>query len=195
MSVPIGNGPGTNGADPDGQDVRDCLSGDADAYGRLIARHEARIAAQMWRLCRDRSVCEELVQDVFVKAYFSLCSYRGQGAFLHWLYRIASRVACDYFRKASRQPPQVPIEEWDQIKRRPEGLDAGKAAAMVHTLLAQLAPKDRLVLTMIYLEDCSTDEVAERTGWNPAAVRMRVSRARSRLRRIVERDKLSEGWA
>lgn len=195
MSVPSGSGLGRGGTDPDGDDVRASLAGDAGAFGRLVERHEARIAARMWRACRDHAVCEELVQEVFVKAYFSLSGFRGQSAFVHWLHRIASRVACDHFRRTSRQPVQVPLEEWDQARRRPEGPDAAAAAEMLHALLAQLAPKDRLVLTMLHLEDCSVDEIAERTGWNVAAIRMRTSRARRRLRQIVERDKLAEGWA
>jgi RNA polymerase sigma-70 factor (ECF subfamily) len=184
----------TAASDPDWPDIHACLDGDEAAFGRLIDRHQRRIAAQMSRLCRDPMVCEELVQDVFVKAYFSLSGYRGEGAFSHWLSRIASRVACDYCRRASHRPTPLPLEEWDQLKREPQSVDATKASAMLQTLLAQLGPEDRLVLTMIYFEECSTEEIAERTGWNPGAVRMRASRAREKLREIVAKAKLSEDW-
>jgi RNA polymerase sigma-70 factor (ECF subfamily) len=184
----------TAARDPDWADIRASLEGDEAAFGRLIDRHEPAIAAQMSRLCRDPMVCEELVQDVFVKAYFSLAGYRGEAPFVHWLRRIASRVAFDYCRQASRRPAPLPLEDWDQVKREPEKLDAVKAEELLQGLLAGLGPEDRLVLTMIYLEGCSAEEVAERTGWNPGAVRMRASRAREKLRETVAREKLSEDW-
>ncbi len=184
----------TAASDPDGPDIRACLEGDEAAFGRLIDRHEQRIAAQVSRMCRDPMVCEELVQDVFVKAYFSLSGYRGEGAFGHWLSRIASRVACDHCRREARRPAPLPLEEWDQLKREPQSVDAARASAMLQALLARLGPEDRLVLTMMYFEECSTEEIAERTGWKPAAVRMRASRAREKLREIVAKAKLSEDW-
>ncbi len=182
------------GIERDWADIRASLGGDEDAFGRLIDRYEALIAAQMSRLCRDRMVCEELVQDVFVKAYFSLSGYRGEAPFVHWLRRIASNVAYDYCERSSRRPPSLPLEEWDQLKKEPERLDADRAMEMLQGLLAQLGTEDRLVLTMLHLEECSAEEVAERTGWNAGAVRMRASRAREKLREIVARTGLSEDW-
>ena len=181
--------------DPDQEDIRACLNGDEEAYGRLIERHKSQIAAQMWRLCRDGATCEDLVQDVFVRAYFNLSTYRGEAPLIQWLRRIAARVGYRYCEKTAGRPPHLPIEEWDGAEEPPRTPDPVKAGALVHALLARLAPDDRLVMTMIYLEACTINEVAERTGWNPSAVKMRASRARDKLRKIVEREKLQEDWA
>jgi RNA polymerase sigma-70 factor (ECF subfamily) len=176
----------------DWDDIRAALSGDEEAYGRLVKRYEPNIAAQVWRLCRDKATCEELVQEVFVEAYFNLSGYRGEAPFLQWLRRIATRVGSRFCRKAAREPRHVPIEEWDQAGQQPETLDPARAAAMLHALLARLAPDDRLLLTMIYFEGCSTREVVDRTGWNEGAVKMRASRARDKLRKIMEAENFTE---
>ena len=181
--------------DPDLEDIRACLNGDEEVYSRLIERHKPQIAAQMWRLCHDRAACEDLVQDVFVEAYFNLSSYRGEAPLIQWLRRIATRVGYRYCKKTAGRPPHLPIEEWDGAEKQPRTPDPAKAGALVHALLARLAPEDRLVMSMIYLEGCSINEVAERTGWNPGAVKMRASRARDKLRKIVEKEKLLEDWA
>ncbi|MFH1022833.1 MAG: RNA polymerase sigma factor [Planctomycetota bacterium] len=177
---------------PDWEDVQACLHGDANAYGRLMKRHESQIISQIWRLCRDRATCEELVQDVFVEGYFHLSGYRGEAPFIRWLRRIATRVGYRYCKRTAGRPPHFPIENHDLAAERSDSPDPARAAALVHALLARLPPKDRLVLTMFYLEGCGTGEIADRTGWNPGAVKMRASRARAKLRKIVEREGILE---
>jgi RNA polymerase sigma factor (sigma-70 family) len=179
---------------PDMEDVRACLQGDEAAYGRLVERYRSQIAAQLWRLCRDRTACEELVEEVFVEAYFSLATYRGEAPLLAWLRRIATRIGYRYCRRTAGRPRHLPIEEWDRAEEAPRRLDPAEAGALAHALLARLDPEDRLVMTMIYLEGCGTAEVAERTGWSQGAVKMRASRSRDRLRRMVEKERLLEDW-
>jgi RNA polymerase sigma factor (sigma-70 family) len=179
--------------DPDGPDVRACLQGDEAAYARIIRRHEPQVAALMWRLCHDRGTCEELTQDVFVKAYLSLASYRGEAPFGGWLRRIAVRVGFSHCRKASGRPALLPIEAWDQPGREVDRLEPAEAEASLHALLARLKPEERLVLTMLYFEDCSIEEISRRTGWGASRIKMRASRGRDRLREMLERRRLSEG--
>ena len=178
--------------DPDLEDLGACRNGDEEAYGRLVARHTPHVSALLWQLCRNHTICEELVQEVFVEAYFSLDTYRGRGPLVQWLRRIAARVGYRYCRRTAGRPPHMSLEEWDGAEMPSTLPDPGGAAALVQALLARLAPKDRLVMTLVYLEDCSIDEVAERTGWSPAAVKMRTSRAREELRRIVEQEERLE---
>ena len=179
-------------ASKDRADVRACLAGEGAAYERLVRRYEGRIGAQMRCLNRAPEVYESLVQDQFVEAYFALKSYRGEGSFLGWLRRIASRVGYRYCKEAAKQHNLVPLGP-EILARRDEGtIDPAKASALLQTLLARLGPKDRMVLTLMYYEDCSVREIAERTGWNRAMVKMRASRARRKLGRIVKAENLLE---
>lgn len=182
--------------DEDHEDIEASLAGDGGAYARLVQRHEADVARRMWRFSRDPTVCEELVQDVFVEAWRGLASFRGRAPFQHWLRRIATRVGYRYWKHRHRDERALALADSDAAPDAERELDAPKAAEMLHALLARLKPADRLVLTLMYFDDCGTKEIAERTGWNRAMVKMRVHRARNRLRRIAEEEKLLErlGW-
>lgn len=192
MTAPVEQPASTAAAvDPlDWADVQASQGGDDEAYARLVRRHQQTIAAYMWRFTRQRSTWEELVHDVFVEAFLGLRGYRGRAPFLHWLRRIATRVGYRYWkRRRWLQGRESPLDEAvaDAVAARDEGTDAKRQAAeVVHRLLAQLAPRDRLVMTLMYLEQCSIAEIAQRTGWSESLVKVQAFRARRRLRRICE---------
>jgi len=178
--------------DTDWRDIQACLAGDEDAFARLVERYESQIASLMWRFSRHPGQCEELLQDVFVQAYFSLSGYRGDGPFVHWLKRIATRVGYRFWKKQSRRGKLLPLGEIDPPAPEPEHMDPKAAGEILESLLAELKPLDRLVLTLQYFEDCSVREIAERMGWNDAMVKMRAYRARNKLRAIAQRRGLVE---
>ncbi len=173
------------------EDVRQSRQGNSDAYRRLIERNQEHVSRMLWRFSRDRLVHEELVQDVFVEAYMSLRSYRGKAPFANWLSRIATRVGYRYWRQAARrrETENFSLEEWDHVadpaEPAAEEMDPGQAAELVHHLLAQLGPRDRLVLTLRYLEGCDVAETAHRTGWTKGMVKVQSLRARKRLEKLL----------
>ena len=169
------------------EDIRLSRQGDSDAYSRLIKEHQSYISRILWRFSRDRLVHEELVQDVFVEAYLSLGSYRQKAPFGHWLARIATRVGYRYWKHSARrgETENFSLAEWDQLPdKSPEEMDPGRAAELLHRLLAQLRPRDRLVLTLRYLEGCDVAETARRTGWTKTMVKVQSKRARNRLEKL-----------
>jgi RNA polymerase sigma-70 factor (ECF subfamily) len=176
----------------DWRECRDCVAGNGEACRHLFKRHEPRIAHQMWRFSRDRAVHAELVQEVFVQAYLSLHRYRPKAVPLeHWLVRIATRVGYRFWKQQARKQITEPLGLEIPAPESRAG-DAAEAAETLHRLLALLPAADRLVLTFMYFDDCNISEIAERTGWNAAMVKMRLYRARNRLRKIIERKNLTE---
>jgi RNA polymerase sigma-70 factor (ECF subfamily) len=146
----------------------------------------------MWRFSRDRAIHAELVQEVFVQAYLSLPRYRPASVpFEHWLVRIATRVGYRFWKHQSRRQKTEPLDP-EIAAPVADPHDAVEAATTLHNLLALVPPADRLVLTLMYFDDCNISEIAGRTGWNPAMVKMRLYRARNRLRKIIERKNLQE---
>lgn len=142
-------------------------------------------------------MCEELVQEVFVEAYFSLKGYRGQAPFIHWLRKIGTRVGYRFWKERAKNKALLPLTDFDVIEREDtEAVDPSVAAEILHSLLAQLPRADRLVLTLMYFEQCGTREIAARMGWTRATVKMRAFRARKKLKTIAERENLQEklGW-
>jgi RNA polymerase sigma-70 factor, ECF subfamily len=187
------NGGSSDAAANEIDDIRQAKQGDSDAYRRLVERHQNHVAKILWRFSRDRLVHEELVQDVFVEAYMSLSGYRGKAPFGHWLARISTRVGYRYWKEKARQKATEPfsIEEWDGVADDDENLDKldpEQAAGILHQVLGQLPPRDRLVLVLRYLEGCDVAETARRTGWTKAMVKVQALRARSKLKRLLERN-------
>lgn len=171
----------------DNRDVRRCLDGDGDAFRGLIQRHQARVSRMMWRFSRDPDVHEELVGDVFVEAFRSLRGFRATAPFEHWLARIATRVGYRHWKRRKREGriQTVPLEEWDGVPSpSPEELEPAEAAEILHTLLAELPPRDRLVITLRYVENHSVATTAQLTGWSKAMVKVQAHRARAKLRRL-----------
>jgi len=150
----------------------------------------------MWRFSRNPAVCEELVQEVFVEAYFSLKSYRGRAPFLHWLRKIGTRVGYRFWKEQEKAKALLPLADFDIEKKDTDTVDSSEAAELLYSLLARLPQADRLVLTLMYFEQYSTSEIAAQMGWNRAMVKMRAFRARKKLKIIAERENLLEklGW-
>jgi len=172
----------------DRRDIEASLRGDERAYGRLVARYQSLIAAQMWRYSRDPVVVEELVQEAFVECYLGLAKFRGQSPFLHWIRRIATRVGYRHWKVKARdrrkddalaQEPRVDVQP-------PTDPAPAEAAAWLQRILAQLPPEDRLVLTLHYFEDLDMNGIAERMGWTRSLAKVRAFRARKRLKTLLE---------
>ena len=170
------------------REIAAAQGGDETAFRRLVERYQATIGLQMSRFTRESQLRDELVQDVFVQAYFSLGSFQGRSPFEHWLRKIAVRVGYQFWTKRRRDQQQTHLsdEGWSQI--RDVGLEPKTptaAAELTERLLSLLEPADRLVLTLIYLDGCSMAEAAARAGWTTIGTKVRASRARQKLRDLM----------
>lgn len=166
------------------------LQGHADAYRLLVERYQARIASQMHRFSRDTLVVEDLVQDVFVQAYLGLRGFNGRAPFIHWLGRIATRVGYRHWKLLKRRADQdasLADHLLPSLERNTDEWSRYEAGDMLYKLFEKLSPPDRLVLTLHYWDGYATDEIALRTGWTRAGVKVRLFRARNRLKSILEK--------
>lgn len=171
------------------EDVRDvawALRGDDEAFARLVRRHQREVARLLWRFCRDRAQHEELVQDVFVSAFTSLRTWRDRGSFGAWLRTIAVRTGCGYWRRQRRERVDF-RDDLSELLADVPAPSPSAAAEAVQSLLAALGERDRLVLTLLYLEELSVAEIAAATGWSAALVKVQAWRARGRLRQLLEK--------
>ena len=177
----------------DWDDIQASLHGDKAAFERLVLRYQQHIAKLLWRFSRDTAVCERLVQDTFVEAYFSLKSYKAKAPFLHWLKKIATRVGYRFWKEQEKAKLLLSLDDIDiAASDNPNQIEPEKAGEILHALLARLDSKDWLVLTLIYFEDCTIKEVAQRMGWTSAGTKMRAMRARNKLKKIAEKENILE---
>jgi len=182
-------------SETDQGDIAASLNGDGEAYARVVRHYQDQVAAQMWRFTRDPAVLEELVQDVFVEAYLSLKGFRGRAPFLHWLRRVATRVGYRYWKSRGRKRDreEALTETSLDLAVAPEDLTPSEASEALYRLFAKMPPPDRVVLTLFYFEECDINEIASRTGWTHTLVRVRLHRARKKLKALLnEADIRSE---
>jgi RNA polymerase sigma-70 factor (ECF subfamily) len=171
----------------DQQDIENARNGDHDAFRRLVESYESDISRLMWRFTQSEQVCEELVQEAFVEAYFSLASYKFKAPFVFWLKTIATRVGYRLWKRQAKDRQFVQIDHAGDLEAPVPKDNSEDLNRIVNTLLAELAPPDRMVLTLLYFEKCSVREIAEHMGWNQALVKTRAYRARKKLLGIANR--------
>ena len=174
---------------PDEQLVEAALGGNDDAYAELTLRHKSRVFGVASRFAHNAAELEDICQEVFVQAYFKLRQYRRDSPFEHWLMRITTHKCYDYLRKRQRCTPSVSIEtmlESGHEPSSPEPAAAHPDLERLHSALAALSDKERLVITLLELEERSLQEIAELTGWSVANVKVRAFRARAALRKLME---------
>ena len=131
------------------------------------------------------------MQDVFVEAYLGLGTYRRKAPFQHWLARIATRVGYRYWKEKARRRKAEPSTLSNgtgppRMTASAVHLSLNDAATLLYNLFEQLPPRDRLVLTLRYLDQCDVAETAQRTGWTKTMVKVQTLRAKKRLQNLVK---------
>jgi len=172
------------------------LQGDAASFEPLIKKHSPRVFATARRYARRESEVEDIVQEVWLKAFQKLGSFRGEAPFEHWLMRLAVRTCYDFLRAHQRNRETAfseltePENDWlERFAQDPDAAaeDADAARALVERLLAQLSPPARLIITLLEIEDRSVKEIAKLTGWSVPLVKVRAFRARAEMRKLLTR--------
>ena len=172
-------------------------AGDVNAFEPLITRHRMQVLAIVGRHVPGGRVAET-AQDVFVRAFLSLATYRAERPFGHWLSRIAVRTCYDFWRQQKRRPetPASDLTEeyqtWldrtaqaasqtafaDEVGRR-------EAAEVLDWALAKLGAPERMVLTMLHRDGHGVDEIAKLLGWTKTRVKVTAFRARHKMRGVL----------
>jgi len=188
------------GSADDRELVRRAQREDKESFEELIRRHQHRVFAVAGGILKRREDVEDIAQQVFVKAYFSLKRFDQRAAFSTWLYKITVNECWDLLRKrkvrplvyeadlSEEQARQV-ISSAEKSKNEPDISDRLEARQRVERLLAGLDERDRLMLILKEVEGFSIEEIAEVLDLNANTVKVRLFRAR---RRVVSQAKARE---
>lgn len=172
--------------------VRRAQAGDKEAFEVLVRRHQHRVFAVAGGILRRREDVEDIAQQVFVKAYFSLKRFDQRAAFSTWLYKITVNECWDLLRKKKVRPLLYESdlsEEQAQQFGAAEKKDTGapdisetlEAREQVERLLDGLDARDRMMLILKEVEGFAIDEIAEILDLNANTVKVRLFRARRRI--------------
>ncbi len=179
--------------------ISEVLDGDTNRFEVLIDRHREHVFRIVGRRV-PREDIEEVAHDVFVRAWSSLTSFRGESPFAYWLSKIAVRTCHDYWRVRyrSKEAPMSSLGEdhadWLESTMTGESgasFESGESRMIARDLmmraLAQLSPADRAVIELVHLEERPVREAADMLGWSTANVKVRAHRSRKKLKKILEK--------
>ena len=164
---------------------------------RELVEHLYPLVIRIVRSHLPRRVAEEdLAQDIFLKMFTRLEQYQGNVPFSHWVSRVAVTTCIDQLRAQKRRPEfrwadlsENEATVLDNVltdERDVTPSDALEARELVHKLLDQLKPDDRLVIQLLDLEQKTIAEISALTGWNNTLVKVRAFRARRKLQKLFQ---------
>ncbi len=175
--------------DPDADVLAACRDGDTRAFDVLIRRHQRGVWRVVQRTLRNEADTADVVQLAFVRALRALPSFRGAATVRSWLYRIAINCALSWLRDHRREVPTEPSELLSaaaspepSATQRLESQDRGAA---LRAAVAQLPPKQRLVLELRVFDDLSFREVAELADCSENTAKVNFHYALRRLRELM----------
>jgi RNA polymerase sigma-70 factor (ECF subfamily) len=177
--------------------IREVLAGNVDAFARLMDRYQGYVFGIVTKKV-PRERVQEVSHETFIRAYRSLRTFKAKTPLRHWLARIAVRCCYDYWREhyRNRETPISSIaedgREWirgllvDGSVESPGDYNRRRQAlSVLRWAMERLSAEDRMVLTLVYLEEYTTAEAAELLEWSIAKVKIRAHRARKKLRKTL----------
>jgi len=170
--------------------VRRAQRGDAAAFSRLIRRYERTALAVAYSQTGDGDLAGEAVQEAFLRAWQRIRSLKDPACFGPWLVQIVQRCAVDQRRQMERRrDADVPAEVAEQAADPVAELRQRELRERISAALAELDETSRTAVALRYYEGLSSREIGQLLELSPAAIDMRLSRARQQLREILEAER------
>jgi RNA polymerase sigma-70 factor (ECF subfamily) len=179
--------------------VKRICNDDIDAFEVIVRRYQRYVCGLVAKYSSS-SLVEELSHEVFIHVFQSIRSYRGDGKFKSWLSTITIRVCYKSLRQKYRNREfnesdlSTGGEDWlrslqheEASRLFEEGEQKKQAGEVLDWALEKLSPEDRMIVSLIYLDDKPVKEVALMLGWGVSKVKVRMFRARKRLKTLFEK--------
>ena len=178
--------------------IETILRGEQQLFAVLVERYQNMVFSVAFRFANNREDAEELAQSAFVKAYQNLANYRGDAKFSTWLYTVVNSICLTFLRKRKLEVHSLDNEK---VFERADNLDSGMRANQVETkskvqmvqqAIGMLAPDDAQVLTLFYQGEQSLEEIGKIMGIDPNTAKVKLHRARQRLKTTLEKNFAAE---
>jgi RNA polymerase sigma factor (sigma-70 family) len=169
------------------------LNAEPQAFAGLVERYQNYVFTLVLRLVEKREDAEELAQDVFVKAYRSLADFRGDSKFSTWLYTIVRTTCLTFLRKKKLFTTSLDIEKNfvqasnHQSSFYANGAEQKSRQALVNEAIKMLGPDDAHLIALFYSADQSLEEIGTVLGIEANTVKVKLYRARQKLREKIEK--------
>ena len=177
----------------DNEIITRVLRGEHQLYAGLVTRYQNFVFTLALRYTPVREDAEEIAQDVFVKAYKALKDFRGESKFSTWLYSIVNSTAITFLRKKKLDVSSLDNEHvFEQADSKDSGTSANQVEVkskveMVTKAIQLLSPDDARLITLFYKAEQSLEEIANILGMETNTVKVKLHRARTRLKEKMEK--------
>jgi len=177
----------------DNEIISRVLQGQQNAYAELVNRYQGYVFTLVLRMIKSREDAEEVAQDVFVKAYRALADFRGESKFTTWLYTITNTTCITFLRKKKLDIHSLDNEKVFEVA---DSKDSGFSANMieqksrvnmVNEAILLLSPDDAEIITLFYKAEQNLEEIARILGLETNTIKVRLHRARARLKEKMEK--------
>ncbi len=173
--------------------IKQTLAGNQAAYAELVKRHQCFVFTLAMRFTKSREDAEEVAQDCFIKAYRSLEAFKQESKFSTWLYSIVYTTAMTSLRKKRVDTSSIDDETYIQISHVPSGFDTNNIenksrSFYLNQAIEQLTADDATIITLFYKGGQSLEEIAQTLGIEANSVKVKLFRARQRLKEKLERN-------
>jgi RNA polymerase sigma factor (sigma-70 family) len=169
------------------------LQGEQALFAQLVERYQNYVFTLVMRFTDSREDAEEIAQDVFVKSYRSLADFRGESKFSTWLYTVVRTSCITFLRKKRLDTVSLDNEKtFMQLESKESGFKANLVEqksrhAMVNQAIRLLSPNDGQLITLFYKGEQSLEEIGKIMGLDPNTVKVKLHRARHRLKETMEK--------
>ena len=183
----------TTTGQPDEEIISRILKGDQSAFAILVEKYQNYVFTLVLRFTENREDAEEIAQDVFVKAYRSLADFRGDSKFSTWLFTITRTTCLSFLRKKKLDTQSLDNERTGlQVENRESAFNANLVEQKSrHTMLSQaismLSVDDAQVLNLFYKAEQTLEEIGKIMRLDPNTVKVKLHRARQRLKEKMEK--------
>lgn len=166
--------------------VDSILNGDREAFARIVEKYEKLLQSIIYQMVQDTDLTKDLCQEALIKCYKKLKTYDSRYSFKYWLIRIAKNHVIDYTRKSG---PSASIDDIPAGSYSHEPKDTAvqkEKQSNIEQAMSHLSEEDRMILYMKYHEGFKNPEIAESLDIPDKHIRIKVFRAKKRLRKIME---------
>ena len=176
----------------DNEIISQVLHGNQQAYAVLVNRYQNYVFTLTLRMLKNREDAEEVSQDVFIKAYKYLADFRGASKFTTWLYTIVNNTCISFLRKKKLEIRSLENENvFNAANNQDSGISANiveqkSKIAMVDKAINMLNADDAMIVTLFYKGEQTLEEIANILGLEANTVKVRLHRARGKLKEKME---------
>lgn len=170
--------------------IRRSAAGDMDAFGEIYRRYHRIVYSLCLRMTRNQAEAEDLTQEVFLKIFRKLASFRGEAALATWIHRVTVNGVLMHFRRVSARREHVTDDGTLPVERPRQGLNALTAQpaerVTLELAIARLPPGYRLVFVLHDVEGYEHEEIARLCGIAVGTSKSQLHKARLKLRRLLQ---------